>query len=125
MKAVAKKASRAITKTWDKVILFYLMLYGKAYAVEDIRDLLDKFRDLLIYGANVVGPAIGLILVITGFLKLRRRDDDPRSASAAIWYIIAGVGIGLGSFIFLLLTRYFGEGHTSGDSYSIGSPVIE
>lgn len=88
-------------------VISFLLFYNEAYA-QDIKTLLDRIRSLLIYGANILGPGIGLVLIVTGFLKLRRKDDDPRAASQAVWYIVAGVGVGLASFIFVLLLRYFG-----------------
>jgi len=108
---------------WCKLIFCYFLLYGNAYAA-DIKEILEKTRKLLTFGVNVLGPAIGAALILSGGLKLRRKDEDPRAASQAVWYIVAGVVVAIASFVLLLLMQYY-HGGGSGDPEEIGNPLYD
>jgi len=121
MISLVSKIQRTCRALWYKFVLCYFLLWGNVYAA-DINEILVKTRKLLTFGVNVLGPAIGAALILSGGLKLRRKDEDPRAASQAVWYIVAGIIVAIASFVLLLLMQYY-HGGGSGSPEELGNPL--
>lgn len=110
MKGVKEK----IRSLW--IVLLTVFWTNSVYAA-DIVDILDKARRLLFLAVKILGPSLGLVFVLTGIMKLRRKDEDPRAASQGIWYIMAGIGLGMAVALFYLIINYFAGQETGTGSY--------
>ena len=106
-----------------KVMLMVLML---PFLVEEVKaqttqttgtslgNIIKNTQSILQVIAFGIIPLIGIVLAGVGFLKLRRKDEDPRSASAGLWYIIAGIGAALvGILMGAVISFYGGRPDTS------------
>lgn len=81
---------------------------SRAYAAITVQEFFCRIQTLLSMAAVILGPGLGLIFVLMGIAKIRRKDDDPRAAGQGVWLIIAGVGCALTGLILKMLVDYFG-----------------
>jgi hypothetical protein len=107
-----------VVKTAILSMIAWFSLAGNARA-EDIVTILEKTRDLLVTAVQILGPSIGLVFVMVGIMKLRRKDEDPRAASQGIWYIIAGVATGMAAALFMLILNYYGYSTSEVESWVV------
>lgn len=74
----------------------------------DIISVVKKTSSLLKTIALVIGPGIGTIFALSGIMKIRRKDEDPREFSKGIMYIIAGVGCAMVGLIISWILNFYG-----------------
>ena len=104
------KAKTLWNTLWNKVVLMVLMLpflveEAKATTLESVIHNTQSILKVIAFG---IIPLIGVVIAGVGFLKLRRKDEDPRSASAGIWYIIAGIGAALTGILVGAIISFYG-----------------
>lgn len=103
-----------MNKTNFNIMLFVLLSYLSLVIVQDafaddIVDVVKKTASLLKTIALIIGPGLGIIFGLSGMMKIRRKDEDPREFSKGIMYIISGVGCAMiGLIIYWILSFYGG-----------------
>ncbi len=90
------------------VAYLVLLFHGtEAYAAEDITSVIFKTAKLLKYISLILGPGLGAIFGLSGMMKIRRKDEDPREFSKGIMYIISGVGCAMVGMIIYWILNYY------------------
>lgn len=74
----------------------------------DIVAIVKKTSSMLKTIALFIGPGIGIIFALSGIMKIRRKDEDPREFSKGIMYIIAGVGCAMVGLIISWILNFYG-----------------